>query len=266
MFDQLRKISRPVIQLENVIQRFRVIQERPDTLREVFAKLFRNDVNFRDFDAIRGVSLEIPSGQMLGLIGRNGSGKSTLLKIIAGVFRPTSGRVHVEGSIAPLIELGAGFHHELTGRENIVLNGLLMGYSREEMKEREQSIIEFAELGEFIDTPIKQYSSGMQTRLAFAVATEVDPEILVVDEILAVGDEGFQQKCFGRINKFRSSGKTILFVSHNMDQVTGHCDRVVLLERGIIIADGHPDEVVSFYKSLITREVETLPRTGSVAL
>jgi len=250
MSDPRRWVTQSVVKLENVTQCFRVIQERPDSLRELFAKFFRHQVSYHDFNAIRDLSLEVPCGQMLGIIGRNGSGKSTLLKIIAGVYKPTAGQVRVEGTLAPLIELGAGFHHELTGRENILLNGLLMGYSKQDMKAREQSIIEFAEIGEFIDAPIKQYSSGMQTRLAFAVATEVDPDILIVDEILAVGDESFQQKCFARIEKFRSAGKTILFVTHNMNQVTEHCDRVILLERGSMIADGQPQEVVSSYKHL----------------
>ena len=243
------------VRLENVTQRFRVIQERPDTLRELFAKFFRHEVNYHDFDAISNLSLEVPRGQMLGVIGRNGSGKSTLLKIIAGVYRPTAGCVRVEGSLAPLIELGAGFHHELTGRENILLNGLLMGYSKEEMRMREQSITDFADIGDFIDAPIKQYSSGMHTRLAFAVATEVDPDILVVDEILAVGDTSFQQKCFARIDKFREAKKTILFVSHAMPQITEHCDRAVLLDRGSILADGEPEDVVDFYRSLSTPEL-----------
>jgi len=255
MSDQSGLLAGVAVRLENVTQRFRVIQERPDTLREVFAKVMRHEVNYHNFEAIRNLSLEVPSAQMLGVIGRNGSGKSTLLKIIAGVYRPTAGTVHVEGSLAPLIELGAGFHHELTGRENILLNGLLMGYSREEMKSREESIIEFADIGKFIDAPIKQYSTGMQTRLAFAVATEVDPDILVVDEILAVGDAAFQQKCFSRIEKFRRAGKTILFVSHNMIQVTEHCDRAVLLDKGSIIADGEPAEVVAYYKSLTVPEM-----------
>src|SRR5262249_52394316 len=152
--------------------------------------------SFSDFEAVKNASFEVPRGQALGIIGRNGSGKSTLLKIIAGVYQPSSGKVEVHGSLAPLIELGAGFHHELTGRENILLNGLLMGYSRREMMKREQRIVEFAEIGDFIDAPVKQYSSGMYMRLAFAVAIEVDPQILVVDEILAVGDMGFQEKCF----------------------------------------------------------------------
>ena len=248
----------PSIRLENVTQRFRVIQERPDTLREAFAKFFRRGASYHDFDAIRNVSLAVPRGQMLGLIGRNGSGKSTLLKIIAGVYRPTTGQVHVDGTLAPLIELGAGFHHELTGRENILLNGLLMGYSKVEMREREQSIIEFAEIGDFIDAPIKQYSSGMQTRLAFAVATEVDPNILILDEILAVGDAGFQQKCFMRIEKFRRAGKTILFVSHAMDTVIEFCDRVVLLEQGSVVADGDPTQVVEVYQNLVTTRLPPL--------
>ena len=191
-----------VVKVENVTQCFRVMQERPDTMRELFSGFLRHKVSYHDFDAVKNVSLEVARGQMVGLVGRNGSGKSTLLKIIAGVYKPTAGRVHVEGTLAPLIELGAGFHHELTGRENILLNGLLMGYSREEMKRREQSIIEFAEIGEFIDAPVKQYSSGMHMRLAFAVATEVDPQILIIDEILAVGDASFQQKCFARIRTF----------------------------------------------------------------
>ena len=239
-----------MVRLTNVTQRFRVVHERPDTLRELFSKFFRHKVSYRDFDAVKNVSLEVPRGQTLGVIGRNGSGKSTLLKIIAGVYRPNSGTVYVAESLAPLIELGAGFHHELTGRENILLNGLLMGYSRQQMREREQRIVEFAEIGEFIDSPIKQYSSGMHMRLAFAVAIEVDPHILIVDEILGVGDEGFKQKCFARIRSFREAGKTILFVSHSMDQIEEHCDRVVLLEKGELVADGSPRDVSKMYREL----------------
>jgi ABC-type polysaccharide/polyol phosphate transport system ATPase subunit len=244
-----------MIRLENVTQRFRVIQERPDTLRELFSKLFRRQTSYHDFEAVRNVSFTVPGGQMLGIIGRNGSGKSTLLKIIAGVYRPTSGVVQINGSIAPLIELGAGFHHELTGRENILLNGLLMGYSKRDMLERQERIIEFADIGDFIDAPVKQYSSGMYMRLAFAVATEVDPRILLVDEILAVGDAGFQEKCFERIRKFRASGKTILFVTHSMNDVQEHCERVLLLEQGSIVVDGRPEEAIAMYKSLSSPEL-----------
>ncbi len=242
------------IRLENITQRFRVIQERPDTLRELFAKFFRHESHYRDFDAVKNVSFDVPHGQMLGLIGRNGSGKSTLLKIIAGVYRPTAGKVEVTGSLAPLIELGAGFHHDLTGRENILLNGLLMGYSKRQMLEREERIIEFAEIGDFIDSPVKQYSSGMYMRLAFSVATEIDPDILLIDEILAVGDAPFQQKCVQRMRNFRQVGKTIVFVSHSMDQVARLCDRAILIDQGTIMADGPPEEVIAVYQSSMAPE------------
>jgi lipopolysaccharide transport system ATP-binding protein len=238
------------VRLTGVTQRFRVIHERPDTLRELLTGFLRHQSSIHVFDALSDISLEVPHGQMLGLIGRNGSGKSTLLKIVAGVYKPYSGSVWVGGSLAPLIELGAGFHHELTGRENILLNGLLMGYSKQEMEAREQSIIEFAGIGDFIDAPVKQYSSGMHMRLAFAVATEVDPQILIVDEILGVGDASFQQKCFARIRAFRDAGKTILFVSHDMARVSEQCDRVVLLDQGRVVADGEPSSVVAEYKDL----------------
>jgi len=243
------------IRLENITQRFRVIQERPDTLRELFSKFFRHESHYRDFDAVKNISFDVPHGQMLGLIGRNGSGKSTLLKIIAGVYRPTAGKVEVTGSLAPLIELGAGFHHDLTGRENILLNGLLMGYSKRQMLEREERIIEFAEIGDFIDSPVKQYSSGMYMRLAFSVATEIDPDILLIDEILAVGDAPFQQKCVQRMRNFRQAGKTIVFVSHSMDQVAQLCDRAILIDQGTIMADGPPEEVIAVYQSAMTPEV-----------
>jgi ABC-type polysaccharide/polyol phosphate transport system ATPase subunit len=247
----LQDVEFPIaVRVEGVTQRFRVIHERPDTLRELFSKFLRHEVNFHDFDAVSNVSLEVKRGEMVGIIGRNGSGKSTLLKIDAGVYKPTAGRVEIHGTVAPLIELGAGFHHELTGRENILLNGLLMGYTKEEMLRRESRIIEFAEIGEFIDAPVKQYSSGMHTRLAFAVATEVDPDILIIDEILAVGDASFQEKCFARIKHFRESGKTILFVSHNMQQITSQCDRAILLEHGTILEYGDPKEVVGRYHAL----------------
>lgn len=245
----------PVIRLENVTQRFRVIHERPDTVRELFSKLFRKSASFHDFEAVKNITFDVPHGQTLALIGRNGSGKSTLLKIIAGVYRPTTGTVQVKGTLAPLIELGAGFHHELTGRENILLNGLLMGYSKQQMVEREQRIVDFADIGEFIDSPVKQYSSGMYMRLAFAVATEVDPQILVLDEILAVGDMGFQQKCFERIRRFRQEGKTILLVTHNMGSVEEHCDRAILLDQGSVIIDGSPEESIAMYRTLLSPEV-----------
>jgi len=241
-----------IISFEDVVQRFRVIHERADTLREIFAKFYRRDRNrFHDFEALKNISFQVPRGEMVGIIGRNGSGKSTLLKIVAGVYQPTSGRVHVQGSIAPLIELGAGFHHELTGRENILINGLLLGLTKRQVQDRETRIIEFAELGDFIDAPIKQYSSGMYMRLAFAVATEVDPDILLIDEILAVGDGAFQEKCFDRIRRFRADGKTILFVSHSMEDIRRFCDRVLLIHNGVLLADGASDEVLARYAEVL---------------
>ena len=247
------------ITVENLVQRFRVIHERPDTLRELFSRFFRKEVKYHDFDAVSNVSFAVRTGEMVGIIGRNGSGKSTLLKIIAGVYRPTAGRVQINGSVAPLIELGAGMHTELTGRENILLNGLLMGYSKQRMLEREQRIIEFAEIGDFIDVPVKQYSTGMYMRLAFSVATEVDPDILVIDEILAVGDLAFQGKCFDRLQGFRDAGKTILVVSHSMDQILDYCDRAILLDKGRLVFDGCPEEAVELYKN-----VPALPRAGEL--
>lgn len=240
------------IKVENVTQRFRLIQERPDTLRELFAKFFRHEVHYHDFNAVENVSLEVRAGEMVGIIGRNGSGKSTLLKMVAGVYKPTAGRIEVNGKIAPLIELGAGFHPELTGRENVLLNGLLLGFSKREMLASEDKILEFADIGDFVDSPVKQYSSGMYMRLAFAVATEVNPDILVIDEILAVGDTAFQQKCFERLERFRAAGKTILLVTHNMPQVKEYCDRALLLEQGRMLLEGSPTEVVEMYLAAST--------------
>jgi ABC-type polysaccharide/polyol phosphate transport system ATPase subunit len=248
-----RQETEPVITLENVVQSFRVIRERPDTLREIFAKLHRRRETFHAFEAVKDVSFEIFRGTTVGIIGRNGSGKSTILKIIAGVYPPTSGRVSVRGSVAPLIELGAGFHHELTGRENILINGLLLGLTKRDVREREDRIIDFAEIGEFIDSPVKQYSSGMYMRLAFAVATEVDPDILLIDEILAVGDASFREKCYERLRSFRDRGKTIVLVSHDVNMLKQFCDRVLLINKGELIQDGPADEVISQYGALFTK-------------
>ena len=245
------------VSFDDVVQRFRIIQERPDTLREAFAKL-RRRTSFHDFEALKRVSFQVAEGEMVGVIGRNGSGKSTILKVIAGVYIPTSGEVKVNGSIAPLIELGAGFHHELTGRENILLNGLLLGLPKREVLKRESQIIEFAELGDFIDVPVKQYSSGMYMRLAFAIATEVNPDILLIDEILAVGDGEFRRKCFERIEQFRTLGKTILFVSHDLGSIRQFCDRVLLLHGGELIEDGPADVVISRYEALLAQHVDSL--------
>jgi ABC-type polysaccharide/polyol phosphate transport system ATPase subunit len=243
------------IRFSDVVQRFRVIQERPDTLREAFAHLFRNRISYYKFEALKGVSFSIESGEVVGIVGRNGSGKSTILKIIAGVYRPTAGSVQVNGKVAALIELGAGFHPDLTGRENIVLSGLLLGMTKREIQAREERIVKFAELGEFIDSPVKQYSSGMFMRLGFAVATEIDPEILLVDEILAVGDAGFRQKCLARIHEIRHRGTTILFVSHDLAMMRKLCGRALLIRDGQLLADGPPDAVIARYEETLQQPV-----------
>ncbi len=249
--------GQPVIRVENLSQRFRVIHERPDTLRELFVKRFRGVSNIEDFEALKNVSFNVYHGEMMAIVGSNGSGKSTLLKAIAGVYRPSEGRVQVQGTLASLLELGAGFHPELTGRENIMLNGLILGFSRKQMRDREARIVEFSEIGDFIDVPVKQYSSGMYMRLAFAVATEVDPDILIVDEILAVGDAAFQVKCFDRLENFRRAGKTILFVSHSMAQVTKYCNRAILLEHGKLVMEDSALKVAEYYAPSAVAETNT---------
>ena len=201
------------------------------------------------FTALRDVTLDITAGESVGLIGPNGAGKSTLLNILAGIIRPTSGTVDVRGRISSLLELGAGFNGELSGRDNIYLNASLLGLSRKETDGLFDSIVEFSELADFIDNPVKHYSSGMYVRLGFAVAVHVDPDILLVDEVLAVGDMAFQQKCLDKMNEVRRQGRTIFFVSHNLPAITRLCKRAVLLERGQLVADGQPQEVVNRYLS-----------------
>ena len=204
------------IRVEHVTQAFRVIRERPDSARELFTRFLRHKASYYSLEAVHNVSFEVPRGQTVALLGRNGSGKSRLLKIIADVYKPTAGRVEVNGTIAPLIEIGAGFHPELTGRENIVLIGLVIGYSKRQMLKPEAGILAFTDIGELIGVPVKQYSSGYM-RLAFAVSTVVDPDILLLDEVLSVDGISFQEKCIERIRNFQQAGKTILFVTHSLD-------------------------------------------------
>ncbi len=226
------------VQLGEVSQRFRLIHDRPDTMREAFARMFQKRDTYRDFYALRDISLSIRHGETVGIIGRNGSGKSTLLKVMARVYKPSSGQVQINGRVSTLIELGAGFHPELTGRENIIINGALLGFSRYEMKKRHANIVSFAELEEFIDTPIKQYSSGMLARLGFAIATECDPNVLLIDEILSVGDAPFQEKSFQRMMDFHSKGCTIVLVTHNAAMIERICQRAIFLDHGRLIAEG----------------------------
>lgn len=237
-----------VIRVENVSVRYRVPHEQINTLKEYAIRSLQRRVTYNEFHALNNVSLDVRASEVFGIIGRNGAGKSTLLRVIARVMRPTSGRVWLRGRVAPLLELGAGFHQELTGRENIFLNGALLGHTRAEMREKFDEIVEFAELAEFIDTPIRNYSSGMSARLGFAVATAIQPEILIVDEVLSVGDERFQEKCEARMAEFRASGATILLVSHDADLVRSLCNRAVWLDKGRVRALGPSADVVDAYR------------------
>ncbi len=247
------------IRFRQVVQRFRIIYDRPATLREAFVRVFRRSSDVHDFEALKGVSFQVSAGETLGIIGRNGSGKSTILKIIARVYQPTAGIVEVNGRISPLIELGAGFDQELTGRENVFLAAALMGLDSADTKARLDAILAFAELGEFIDAPVRQYSSGMFARLGFAVATEIDPDILLVDEVLAVGDEDFQHKCLERMNNFHRQSKAIVFVSHDMSSVQRLCDRVLLLDHGQVLAEGPPEPVIARYHELLQQPTGSSP-------
>ena len=237
-----------VIRLENVGVRYRIASERVATFKEYLIRRFQGKIALGDFWALNQVDLSIFRGEMLGLIGPNGAGKSTLLKLVARVMRPTRGRVWVKGVVAPLLEFGAGFHPDLTGRENIFLNGALLGFTNDQMQEKFDRIVDFAELWEFIDVPVRNYSSGMAARLGFAVATDIDPDILILDEVLSVGDEAFQRKSLARMEEFRTVGATIILVSHNMGTILEMCHRAVWLEHGQIKMVGDAREVVPAYQ------------------
>jgi ABC-type polysaccharide/polyol phosphate transport system ATPase subunit len=236
----------PVL-LQDISVRYNLPKEKIRTLKEFMINALKKRIEFEEFWALRNVTLEIPRGQVLGIIGRNGAGKSTLLKVVAGIIKPRAGRVAVKGRVAPLIELGGGFDLELTGQENIYFFGSIYGVSRKYLQARYEGIVEFSELQEFIEAPMRTYSQGMVTRLAFSVATSIEPDILLLDEVLSVGDLDFQQKCLKRIDEFRRQGVTIIFVSHNLEQVRSFCDTVMWLHRGQVAAQGPTEEVVSQY-------------------
>lgn len=239
-----------VVRLHDVAKRF--VLRKDNSLKERLVTLGRLGRKHREeFWALRGIELTIPAGSTIGLIGHNGSGKSTLLKVIGGIIGPTSGTVESRGRIAALLELGAGFHPDLTGRENVYLNASILGMSRKETDARFAEILAFAGIGEFIDTQVKFYSSGMYVRLAFAVAVHTDPDILLVDEVLSVGDEAFQRKCLDTIRRFQQEGRTIVLVSHSLGQIQEFCDRTVLLDHGDVAFDGDPSEAVRLFRSLL---------------
>ncbi len=238
----------PAVETWNVAVRYPIPREAINTLKEYAVRKLQGRVEHDELVALRDVSLTIPPGAAVGIIGPNGAGKSTLFRLIARVLRPTEGRVVVRGRVAALLVLGVGLHGELTGRENILLMGTLLGFSRREMRDRIPKIAAFAELEGFLDVPVRSYSSGMVSRLNFAVATDVDPDVLLVDETLAVGDERFRRKCHERMAELRGGGRTFLFVSHSLDDVVKHCDRTLWLHRGRVQMDGPSPQVVEGYR------------------
>jgi lipopolysaccharide transport system ATP-binding protein len=240
----------PAVLMEDVSVRYQVPRERAGSLKEyLLRRRPRADIRPMEHEALSGVSLGIPAGEALGVIGSNGSGKTTLLRVMARVLRPSGGRVRVRGRVAPILDLIGGFHPELTGRENIVFNGTLLGLRTRDIAARIDSIVDFAEIGAFIDAPLRTYSAGMMLRLGFAVATDTEPDILIIDEALGVGDEYFQRKCAARIDGLRARGITFVLVSHDLHSVRRLCTRVMWLDRGRVRMIGHPAEVIAAYQA-----------------
>ena len=237
-----------MIEVSHVTMKFRMSDEPLNSLKEVFTTAVRGKLRFNEFLALDDVSFTLEKGKTLGLIGKNGAGKSTTLKLISGILKPTSGTIRTHGNIVPMLELGAGFDLELTGKENIYLNGAILGYSKQYLESKYDEIVDFAEIREFIDMPIRNYSSGMMARLAFSIASVVQPEILIVDEILAVGDVAFQEKSFNRMKELMSGGATVLFVSHDLEKIEEMCDKVIWLDHGKVVMFGDTDEVCSAYR------------------
>ena len=239
-----------MIEVNNVSMRFNMAKEKHESLKEYFLAAVQGRLQFEEFYALRDVSLTVERGEFYGLVGLNGSGKSTLLKVISGVFKPSAGSVTVRGTIAPLIELGAGFDFDLTARENIFLNGTVLGMTPKYIREKFDEIVEFSELRDFLDIPLKNYSSGMVSRLAFAVATTTKPDVLIADEILAVGDFLFQQKCEKRMQELMGGGTTVILVSHSIEQIERMCNKVTWLEKGRVRMQGSCGAVCAAYKEL----------------
>lgn len=240
-------MSKPAIIIESVSKKFRLYKERNQSIKS--AVMRRRISVHEDFWAVSDVSFEIFEGETFGIIGDNGSGKSTLLKCLAKILFPNSGSITMNGRVAALLEVGSGFHPELSGRENIYLNGSILGMSKKELDSKFDEIVAFSGVGEFIDQPVKNYSSGMYVRLGFAVAINVDPEILLVDEVLAVGDEAFQAKCFKKFEEFKESNKTVVIVSHALSTMAEMCDRLAWMDHGVLKAIGTPDEVIAKYRN-----------------
>ncbi|MBR3016914.1 MAG: ABC transporter ATP-binding protein [Clostridia bacterium] len=239
-----------VIEVKDVSMRFRMANDKISSIKEFIVKKINGQIQYTEFEALRHVSFDVCKGEVVGLIGRNGAGKSTMLKIISGILKPTEGSVIVRGNVAPMLELGSGFDMDMTGRENIFLNGAILGYPEAFLKEKYNEIVDFSEIGSFIDVPLRNYSSGMVARLAFSIATVVKPEVLIVDEVLAVGDNEFQQKSFARMMELMSGGTTVLFVSHSIGQIREMCRRTVLLDHGEMKMFGDTDTVCNAYEQM----------------
>jgi ABC-type polysaccharide/polyol phosphate transport system ATPase subunit len=252
-------VSDVVIKVENVGLEYNLSKEKVDNIKEFVIKFLKRELKFKKFWAVRNVSFEVKKGKKLGIIGLNGAGKSTLLKLISGVIKPTEGTVKIKGTIVPLLELGSGFDGEYTGRENIYLKGALLGYSKSYLDEKFEEILEFSELGEFIDIPLKNYSSGMSARLAFSIATVVDPQIMILDEVLSVGDAKFRSKSLDRMRSMLNEDVTVLFVSHSIGQVKEICDDVIWLEHGQVVTQGPADEICDKYINWIKSKKTELP-------
>lgn len=237
-----------MIEINNITMDFKVQKEQIQSLKEYLVNLFKGKVTYESFRALNNVDINIKKGEVVGIVGRNGAGKSTLLKAIAGVLTPTKGKVNINGVIAPMLELGAGFDQDLTARENIYLNGAILGYSKEFLESKYDQIVEFSELAEFIDQPVRTFSSGMMMRLAFSIATIVEPEILIVDEILSVGDAHFKAKSENRMRELMAGGTTVLMVSHALPQIRDLCNRVIWLEKGKVKMDGDTQTICDEYE------------------
>lgn len=243
-------MNKTMIEVSDVSMRFRMNNDKIMSLKEFVTTALRGGLEYQEFTALDHVSFEVKKGETLGLIGRNGAGKSTTLKLISGIMKPTEGSVVCHGNVVPMLELGSGFDFELTGRENIFLNGAILGYDERFLKEKYDEIVDFSELGAFIETPIRNYSSGMLARLAFSIASVIQPEILIVDEVLAVGDAQFQEKSKKRMMELMGGGTTVLFVSHNIEQIKEMCSRVIWLEQGCVKMQGEAQEVCSAYSAV----------------
>ena len=237
-----------MIKVEDVSMTYKMTYDKIKSLKEYIMTFLKGNLKYENFNALSNVSFEVKKGEVVGIIGKNGAGKSTILKVISGILKPTSGKVVVNGNIVPMLELGSGFDYDLTGRENVFLNGAILGYSKEFLLEKYDEIVEFSEIGKFIDVPIRNYSSGMMMRLAFSIATVVNPEVLIVDEILAVGDANFQEKSKARMLELMDGGTTVLFVSHSLPQIREMCNRVVWLDKGRVKMIGNTGEVCDKYE------------------